>query len=73
MKKTKIILPKRTHSIIREIQDVIDSGELKKEGNISISKTQNVYKVKKGKDTLHEGANFRKAYDTFLKLVIAKK
>jgi hypothetical protein len=73
MKKPKIILPKRTHSILQEIQESIDSGEPKKEGNISISNTKDIYKVKKGKDTVHEGNNFRTAYDFFLKLVIGKK
>ncbi len=73
MKKSKIILPKRTHTIIREIQDSIDAGEPKKEGSISISNTKDMYKVKKGKETVHEGNNFRTAYDFFLKLVIGKK
>ncbi len=70
MKKPKLILSNRTPPILREIQDSIDADVPKKEGNISIANIKKIYTVKKGKEIVHQGANFRIAYSFFLKLVI---
>jgi|JI8StandDraft_1071087.scaffolds.fasta_scaffold56970_2 hypothetical protein len=73
MKKPKLILSNRTPPILREIQRSIDEGNPKKEGNVSIVNIKKVYTVKKGKETVHQGSNFRVAYSFFLRLVIDGK
>ncbi|HMV40953.1 MAG TPA: hypothetical protein PK079_04285 [Leptospiraceae bacterium] len=62
----------RTFGILKQIQSSVDGGEVKKEGNITFSKIDQYYTVKKGKELIHEGVNFRIAYDYFLKLVISR-
>lgn len=71
--KGKRILPMRTFGILKQIQSSVDAGEVKKEGNVSFAKLDQYYTVKKGKDIIHEGINFRIAYDHFLKIVIGKR
>ncbi|HRG46489.1 MAG: hypothetical protein KBF99_16005 [Leptospiraceae bacterium] len=72
MKKPKKVLSNRTPTIIKDIQQSLDTGVVKKEGYVTIAKVKDMYKVKKGKDTYYEGKIFRPAYDVFLKLVLGK-
>ena len=72
LQKVKPRLKKRPSGFLGEIKETIDAGEPKKEGNVSMTNIQNLDVVKKGKDLIHEGKDFRTAYDFFLKSVIGK-
>ncbi|MBK9498593.1 MAG: hypothetical protein IPO06_04265 [Leptospiraceae bacterium] len=49
MKKPKKVLSNRTPTIIKDIQQSLDTGVVKKEGYVTIAKVKDMTKSRKGK------------------------